>query len=99
MTPQEAQTQYFAAKELLNKIARSDEATAGQREDARTARDELNLLFIGKAVASGDDLTKQYDKFVVRMSQVVNELSEESTVATSILKIQALVKQAGQLHG
>ena len=97
ITVEKARIEYFAAKEALNAIARSDDSTAAQRDDARSARDEITLEYIGKMVAAGDALTQQYQDFVLRMTQVIDELSSESTLASGLLKIQGLVDRSGKL--
>jgi hypothetical protein len=96
---EQARREYTVAKDALNTIARSDDATAAQRDDARAARDELTLDYINTMAVEGDALTQQYQNFIVKMTAVVDQLSSDNTVATSLLAVQGVVDRANKLIG
>jgi hypothetical protein len=50
ITNEEAQRNYDAAREALNRIIRSDSATEQERQQAVKERDELILNYVGRQI-------------------------------------------------
>lgn len=96
---EQARREYTLAKNALNAIAHSDDATAAQRDDARAARDELTLDYINTMALEGDALTQQYQDFITKMTAVVDQLSSGNTVASGLLAVQGVVDRANKLLG
>ena len=96
---QQARQEYIAARDALNAIARSDQATAAQRDDARSARDELTLNYINGMAAAGTALTNQYREFIGLMTDVIDQLTRDHTVASSLLQVKNLVDRASDFAG
>lgn len=91
---EQARKEYTAARDALNAIARSDAATAAQREDARAARDELTINYIGQMAAEGDALTAQYQAFITRLASVTNELGADHPVVSNLTALQGVIDRA-----
>ncbi len=98
ITNEEVQNEYIKARDALNEIADSDEATDKQIKDAISARKKLTIEFIGKQINEIEKLTKQYKEFIKDMEDVARKIKEEFRGPLEALgKIQGVIDGAAEI--
>jgi hypothetical protein len=96
ITNEEAQRNYDAAREALNRIIRSDSATEQDRQRAEKQRDDLILNYIGRQIDDVHARSSAYVAFIKAMAAFIAELGPNRPLA-GLLTLQGIVNEAAAL--
>ena len=98
LTNNDVQQQYAAAKAKLLPIAfsTSSSVTKEQRDAAEAALDDLNDNYIGNAVASIHERTRQFQEFIDLMERAIAGLSQNSLLP-GLQQVQGVLDQSKAL--
>lgn len=98
VTNEQADESYQQAFAALHSVVIDATATPAQQAIAREKRDLLTLEFIGQAIASVEERTRRFRKFIDEMNTVIAAFGSVSTIA-GIRRLQEIVDAAGGLIG
>ncbi|MCC6285969.1 MAG: hypothetical protein IT439_11840 [Phycisphaerales bacterium] len=78
LTNEQAQAAYLRAKDALDAISKSRQATQRQKDAARAQRDALTLEFIGTNIAAVEERTAKFQSFIANMTGLIEDLSADA---------------------
>lgn len=96
LTSQRALVEYEKAKDALNDIIRSPNATQDQKDAAESARDDVISNFIQQNVDDVNARTAMFQNFITQMEQVLNDIGKNSPLS-ALQQLQGVVDQAKTL--
>jgi len=96
ITNEEAQRNYDAARQALNRIIRSDSATEQDRQRAAKQRDELILNYIGRQIDDVHTRSVAYATFIKAMSALIVDLGPNRSLE-GLQTLQGIVNEAAIL--
>lgn len=98
LTNEQADATYQQAFAALHSVVIDSAATPEQQALAREKREVLTLEYIGQAIASVEERTRRFRKFIGEMNAVIAAFGSSSTIA-GIRRLQEVVDAAGELIG
>ena len=96
ITNDEAQKNYNAAREALNRIIRSDSTTEQERQQAARQRDELILNYIGRQIDDVHARSVAYATFIKAMAGLIADLGPNRSL-DGLQTLQRIVSEAASL--
>lgn len=78
VTNQDAQAAYLRARQALDAVSKSGQASDKQKQAARRAREKLDLDFIGQNIADVEARTQKFVDFTNQMESLVESLSGDA---------------------
>lgn len=96
ITNDEAQRNYNAAREALNRIIRSDSATGQDRQRTVRQRDELILNYIGRQIEDVQARSAAYATFIEAMAALIADLGPNRPLE-GLQTLQGIVSEAADL--
>jgi len=92
------QEQYLSAKNALNNIARSRNASDAKKKKAREARTRLILDFIGQNIEQVEERTKQFRNFIDVIEKAIRSIGTDSPI-NALQTLKTIAENAHQLIG
>ena len=75
---EQAQATYLSAREALDAISRSRNATRAQKTAAREERNRLDVEFVGQNIIEIEARTARFEEFISRMETVIESLTSNA---------------------